>query len=242
MNANGISVFYGANAPKAAIAEVRPPVGSWVATARFEIIRPLRLLDLSALNSVTQHGSIFDQGFTRRLEFAVFLRTLSQRMTRPIMPDDEAFDYLATQAIADFLATENDPPLDGIIFPSSQAQAGDGALNFVLFHKSASVESVELPAGTNVEARSDGLADDEWETEYVVTEEVTPPEKAPSKTSEFLSEHETRGRRFSAPEPTLRIDLQSVRVHLVRGVELDTKEHGVRRWRWEKAGDDDIPF
>jgi hypothetical protein len=156
------------------------------------------------------------------------------------MPDDEAFDYLATQAIADFLATENDPSLDGIIFPS--VQAGDGALNFVLFHKSASVESVELPAGTNVEARSDGLADDEWETEYVVTEEVTPPEKAPSKTSEFLSEHETRGPRFSAPEPTLRIDLQSVRVHLVRGVALETQEHGVRRWRREKASIDDPPF
>jgi hypothetical protein len=218
MNANGISVFYGANAPKAAIAEVRPPVGSWVVTARFEIIRPLRLLDLSALNAVTQHGSIFDRGFTRRLEFAVFLRTLSQRMTRPIMPNDEAFDYLATQAIADFLATENDPPLDGIIFPS--VQAADGALNFGLFHKSASVEPVELPAGTNVEPRSGDFTDEGWETEYVVTEEMTPPEKVPSKTSEFQSEHETRGSRFSAPEPTLRIDLQSVTVHLVRGVAL----------------------
>jgi hypothetical protein len=31
MNARGISVFYGANNQKAAIAEVRPPVGSQIA-------------------------------------------------------------------------------------------------------------------------------------------------------------------------------------------------------------------
>jgi RES domain len=142
MNANGISVFYGANAPKAGIAEVRPPVGSWVATARFAITRPLLLLDLSALDDARETGSIFDRGFARRLELAAFLRTLSQRMTRAIMPDDEAFDYLGTQATADFLATENDPPLDGIIFPS--VQAAHRALNFVLFHKASSVE----PAST----------------------------------------------------------------------------------------------
>jgi hypothetical protein len=117
--------------------------------------------------------------------------------------------------------------LDGIIFPS--VQAADGALNFVLFHKSASVEPVELPVGTIVEARSGDFTDEGWETAYVVTEEGIPPEKTPSKTSEFLSEHETRGSRFSASEPTLRIALQSVTVHLVEGVALATQEHGVRR-------------
>jgi len=49
MNARGVSVFYGAIDPRVALAEVRPPVGSRVAVARFEIIRPLRLLDLNAL-------------------------------------------------------------------------------------------------------------------------------------------------------------------------------------------------
>ena len=33
----------------------------------------------------------------------MFLRSLSGRITRPVMPDDEPFEYLATQAIADFL-------------------------------------------------------------------------------------------------------------------------------------------
>ena len=60
MNARGISVFYGTNEPHVAIAEVRPPVGSQVAVARFEIIRPLRLLDLTALRAVNGGGSVFD--------------------------------------------------------------------------------------------------------------------------------------------------------------------------------------
>ena len=41
-------------------------------------------------------------------------------MTLPVMPNDEPFGYLATQAIADFLATEANPPLDGILYPSVQ--------------------------------------------------------------------------------------------------------------------------
>jgi len=36
MNAGGIAVFYAATAPKVALAEVRPPVGSKVLIGRFE--------------------------------------------------------------------------------------------------------------------------------------------------------------------------------------------------------------
>ena len=43
MNAKGISTFYGATNEDIALAEVRPPVGSQVAIARFDIIRPLLL-------------------------------------------------------------------------------------------------------------------------------------------------------------------------------------------------------
>jgi hypothetical protein len=152
MNARGISVFYGANDPNVVIAEVRPPVGSQVAVARFEIVRPLRLLDLTALNEVRIKGSIFDPQFADRLEHAMFLRSLCQRITKPVMPDDEAFDYLPTQAVADFLATEAKIPLDGIIFPS--VQAAGNALNIVLFHKAARVEMIDIPHGTEISSRT----------------------------------------------------------------------------------------
>src|SRR6202012_4609600 len=72
------------------------------------------------------------------------------------MPDDEPFEYLATQAIADFLATEASAPIDGIIFPS--AQAAEGAFNVVLFHKAARVEPMNVRDGTEISA-SDWRAD-----------------------------------------------------------------------------------
>lgn len=88
MNARGISVFYGATAKGVALAEVRPPVGSDVALAEFKIIRPLRLLDLSALEQAFDGGSVFDPTLLQRLERVAFLQSLGSKMTRPVMPDD----------------------------------------------------------------------------------------------------------------------------------------------------------
>ena len=170
MNARGISVFYGADDPTAAIAEVRPPVGSQVAVAQFQIIRKLRLLDLTALQDVRVSGSIFDLGFAARLERAQFLRSLSKRITQPVMPDDEPFEYLATQAIADFLATESSSPIDGILFPSVQVKRN--VLNIVLFHKSARVEAMDIPKGAEITARTGQFGEDGWEHDYSVIEEV----------------------------------------------------------------------
>lgn len=77
-----------------------------------------------------------------------------------------------TQAIADFLATESEPPLDGIGFPFMQA-AGD-VLNVVFFHNAARVEANDVPAGTEIKARTGQTYEEGWETEYVVTEEAPP--------------------------------------------------------------------
>jgi RES domain-containing protein len=241
MNARGISVFYGANEARVAIAEVRPPVGSQVAVARFEIIRPLRLLDLTALGDVAEGGSVFDPGLASRLERAMFLRSLSQRITRPVMPDDEAFEYLPTQAIADFLATESESPLDGIVFPSVQA-AGD-VLNVVLFHKAARVEGIEIPAGTEIEARTGQMYEEGWEIEYVVTEQV-PPARSPAEPADSDEGRPNFGSMTGTwtpvdpdhREPALRIDLESIRVHQVRRVQFETEEYVVRRHRWERRG------
>jgi len=244
MNARGISVFYGANEPRVAIAEVRPPVGSQVAVARFEIIRPLRLLDLTALSAVSEGGSVFDPGLADRMERAMFLRSLSQRITRPVMPDDEVFEYLPTQAIADFLATENEPPIDGIVFPSVQA-AGD-VLNVVLFHKAARVERIEVPDGAEIEARTGQMYEEGWETEYVVIERVPPapaPAEAPAGDEGWPNFAALAGGPWTPPDPdfreaTLRIDIDSIKVHVVRRVEFDTIEHDVRRHRWERREPD----
>jgi hypothetical protein len=242
MNAHGISVFYGASDPHVAIAEVRPPVGSQVAVARFEITRHLRLLDLTAVRAVTEGGSVFDPGLAARMERAMFLRSLSGRITRPVMPDDEVFDYLPTQAIADFLATENEPPVDGIVFPS--VQVAGAVMNVVLFHKAARVAAIDLPRDTKIEARTGQLYEDGWEREYVVIERVPPtPGTEPLDAEGWGDLPAVAGGWISqdppdAREPTLRIVMESIRVHVVRRVEFDTMEHPVARYRWEDRDSD----
>src|SRR5438046_89728 len=101
-----------------------------------------------------------------------FLEWLSKRITMPVMPDDEAYDYLPTQAIADFLATTANPLLHGIIYPS--VQGAKGKLNIVLFHKAARVQPFEIPRGTKISVSSYHWTDDGPETEYWVGEQVRP--------------------------------------------------------------------
>ncbi len=233
MNANGISVFYGTNEPSLAIAEVRPPVGSQVAVAGFDIVRPLRLLDFTALEAVAEHGSVFDPGWAARLERATFLRSLCKRITKPVMPDDEAFEYLPTQAVADFLATENVPVLDGIVFPSVQA-AGEG-LNIVLFHKASRVEAIDVPECIGIEVTTGFMNEDGWEVDYLVNERVPPEKQVNEKVAEnqwpfmTLANSALNSHDGDFRDVTLRIDLKSMKVHIVQKVMFSFSSHDVRR-------------
>jgi hypothetical protein len=229
MNAHGISVFYGANNPEVAIAEVRPPVGSKVVVARFDIIRPIRLLDLTALDLVTTYGSIFDSTYIERLERTMFLRTLSHRITIPVMPDDETLEYLATQSIADFLASENTPPLDGIIFPSVQT-AGE-ALNVVLFHKAARTEDMGLPKGSEIKAYLGNMTEDGWEEDYTVYEEIPKNTEESSNKDTFSFMPFRDFSSFDARHFTLKVNLEDVSVHIIEAVKYKTHPSLVRRHR-----------
>ena len=77
---------------------------------------------------------------------------MSDRITRPVMPNDEPSDYLITQAIADYLAGQ--AGLDGILYPSAQVANAKKSKNIALFHPSSRVEPLELPPGTELSART----------------------------------------------------------------------------------------
>lgn len=230
MNAKGISVFYGATNDGVALAEVRPPVGSKVAVAKFHIIRPLRLLDLTALDHARDGGSLFDPTLKERLERVAFLQSLGARMTRPVMPDDEAFDYLVTQAIADFLGTENRPRLDGIIFASAQAKGGR---NVVLFHAAALVGEMDLPPGTEISGRT-REAFDEGVPDYRVWE--CPPVSAPVSQDGFDApflpvQWAPQPNDTGDRDPALQVDPDSVKVHHIESVQVRSTAFEVRRHR-----------
>jgi len=240
MNAHGIAVFYGATDAKIALTEVRPPIGSKVVVGRFELIRAVRLLDIEALRSVyVDGGSIFDRGYIRRLERAKFLRWLSEQMTLPVMPNDEPVGYLPTQAIADFLAGESDPPLDGILYPS--VQGSEAKLNVVLFHKASRVEALAIPEGTEISAQLTSSSEEGDYPNYSVWEKVPSVGSASSThmNSDLFSIpvglQAFTPEEYDAREVTLRLDVSSLEVHHVTGLIIETNSHKVSRHRFEKT-------
>jgi len=140
------------------------------------------------------------------------------------MPDDAPFDYLPTQAIADFLATSEHPAIDGILYPSVQRK--EGKLNVVLFHKAARVQPLDIPKGTVISASLDYDTEDGPEIDYRVSEMVPPEE---SSVVEGNKDFPVDGRAL-----TLRLDVSSLTVHHVDAVEFKTEPYSVHRNRSEK--------
>jgi RES domain len=96
------------------------------------------------------------------------------------MPSDDGFDYIVTQAIAEYLANEAGVELDGLLFPS--VQTADSSLNVVLFHTASKVQPW-IPLG-EVKANSFMNGADGPEEDYDVREIAEPgatrePKKPP---------------------------------------------------------------
>lgn len=233
MNAQGISVFYGSDAEAAALAEIRPPVGSRVLTARFALLREARLLDLEALAAMLVAGSVFDPAYADRLASAKFLERLVQKMTMPVTPSVETSEYIVTQVIADYLAGLEDANLDGILFPSVQRR-DEKLRNVVMFHHAAKVRTRELANGTSIEARTYVPYHPDEDIEYQVTEYRSGDGDADGPGAEV---DEFGFSEAAPPAPasavggaraaTLEVDLQSLVVHYIEAVEVKTSSRRV---------------
>jgi hypothetical protein len=222
MNARGISVFYGATAPNVALAEVRPPVGSRVVIAKFQILRPLKLLAIKQLESIYADGSMFDPDHLGRVEHAKFLGRISYLMSAPVMPSDDGFDYIVTQAIAEYLANEAGADLDGLLFPS--VQTGDNSLNVVLFHKASRVQE-RIPLG-KIEAHGDAMGPDGLEEEYYVQETIDPDAKEPKKSAKWRDRFIRPEDRDERPD-ALAVSTLTLHVHEVKAVSFSTIDYKV---------------
>jgi len=141
MNAAGISVFYGSFDRDTCVAELRTSVGGYAIAGRFEILRPLRVLDLTLLEADPERLSYFHAHYTERMAYSAFMRGFHAEIRRAVIPGRETLDYLPTQVIAEYLWSRADPSIDGIVFGS--AQITDSANNVVLFPHAASVEGAD---------------------------------------------------------------------------------------------------
>ncbi len=239
MNPRWIPMFYGALDADTCIAEVRAPVGSSVVIGKFKIIRPLQLLDLGALRDLTvEQTSFFDPAFRRLRDKALFLKRLVWIMSRPVMPHDEDFQYLPTQAAAEYLSEMMEPKLDGLIFPSSQ-RGGPGE-NMVLFRRA----SIVKPDGSDdMDLRTDfgWTSEDDADLDIMVfaKEKAKEPTKVERKGVFVFDDDWTDLPPKPDESPALRIDLDAIQVLEILAVEYRTCPRRVRRVS-EPA--DDLPF
>lgn len=244
MNAHGVPVFYGSTSPDIAIAEVRPAVGSSVIVATFYPLRELRILDLSAFKSLSHSGaSRFDpEGLVVR-DKILFLRTLSNKLTIPVLGQAKGHEYLITQAVSEYLGLLQNCKLDGISFESTQVsskQNDKNELNIVLFSKSAKVAF----ANNNFKQKQYEveLYDCEWDDNHGPFNIFSP--RITLSVNEFNSKSLVNYNREH--HGVIRLDEKSLEIHIVEGVVYKKKtypitfsEHLITS---ENKGDDAMEF
>jgi hypothetical protein len=236
MNAAGISVFYGATHSETCIAEARPPVGSHVVVGRFQIIRNIRLLDLNILSEIYVKGSYFDPEFKGCKGHAAFLQHLVGELTKPVMPDEETFEYIPTQIVAEYLAEKVKPRLDGIIFDSSQTQNQEQ--NIILFHNSCVVEPYNLPIGTTVSIDYEWSTDDDCDDSITVLEELT-QNTSQEEQSRHINEIEIQDDLLNNRDITLRLNVnEDIDVMVIKGATYQSDKRYTSRYRIKKNVDE----
>lgn len=224
MNPRGISCFYGALEKPTAISEVRPFVGSYVVVGKFEIIRPLKFVDISALRDIRAHGSLFDSDYYRAEQQAIFLENLSNQISRPIQPHEAELEYLTTQLVAEYLGVK----WDGIIFPSSQTVTP--SKNTVLFQKASKVATIDKEQYAYTKVNLFETDEDSHHFSPTVTK-VGFECNVPSTKSEGnkLPIHESIINESLGKErvDTLKIDGENLTVEVVKGVNYISESHKV---------------
>ncbi len=240
MNAAGISVFYGATEVSTCIAEVRAPVGSSVIVTGFRPLRPLRLVNLKAFDRLFARGSMFRPGFQEEAERFAFMRRLSLQLSAPVLPSDEALDYVVTQVICEYLATLQ-PRLDGLIYPSTQS-GGEGS-NVVLFSHACKVSPPDAKTARN-KVTITQMSEDEDDVEYVVhlasgADAAPTTENDEFPIDEALLEqgfagwvpHGSASAELTETLPTLELVATELEVVEVRAVKFETRRYQVSHWQ-----------
>lgn len=131
MNPAGISCFYGAFDFDTCIAELRPSVGVNIVGAKFQLVRPIYVLDTTRFERPMKTLSLFSQNYVDRVEQWTFMRQFRREIAKPISRDDEHLDYIPTQAVAEYLLnyfqfkrSGNEAKIEAIIFQSAQSPTG----------------------------------------------------------------------------------------------------------------------
>ena len=132
MNPAGISYLYLAFDQQTALAEIQHSQSDQSAIGQFEVLRDLKILNLTKLPDLP---SIFDDNRSDEREGLIFLESFIKEISKPVTKDgSEHIDYVPSQVISEYFALVFQPGkgeyLDGIVYPSA---VHPGSRNLVLF-------------------------------------------------------------------------------------------------------------
>jgi hypothetical protein len=132
-NPPGIPYLYLSSLPAASIAEVRPHTGESACVAAFNIPSPVKAVDLRNPRKLVSPFLLADAGAIGQLRADIpFLERLGEELTRPVLPQGAAIDYIPSQYLCEFIKKSG---YDGVVYRSS---VSDG-INLALFDPSKAI-------------------------------------------------------------------------------------------------------
>lgn len=144
MNSSGILAFYGAFDIDTCIAELRPAVGETVISAKFNLSRPILVLDTTKFTGRPKDINIFAKTHIKRMRLWKFMSTFMNEIAQPCLPNDEHLDYVPTQVVSEYLRHlhkfkkgDGERTVDAIIYRSAQNGTGK---NIAIFGDAGSVK------------------------------------------------------------------------------------------------------
>jgi hypothetical protein len=161
---------------------------------------------------------------------------LVAELTKPVMPEEENFEYLPTQIVAEYLAEKIKPNIDGIIFSSSQTQNDER--NIILFHNSCAVEPFIIPEGTTISVDYGWCTEEDHDDSITVLEEYT-KNTSNQNVYEPIFRAEYPEDYNNNREPTLRLDVnKDISVRVIKRAVYESSKRYVSRHRFEKSGNE----
>ncbi|MGY4253637.1 hypothetical protein ACVI1L_000705 [Bradyrhizobium sp. USDA 4516] len=135
-NPPGIPYLYLGSLPETAVAEIRPHTGEVACVADFIVSGKLNAIDLRNPRKLVSPFLLAEAGAIGQLRADIpFLERLGDELTRPVLPQGAAIDYIPSQYLCEFIKKSG---YDGVIYRSS---VSDG-INLALFDPSKAVPGV----------------------------------------------------------------------------------------------------
>jgi len=132
VNPRGIPCLYMATTEEAAMAEVRPWVGSYISLAQFKVMRDVTVVDCSKDKRMFPNWLLNERQreIPPEKREQIVWGDIGHALSRPVTPDDSITEYVPTQILAEGFRVHG---FDGIVYRSL---LGEG-LNVALFDCSA---------------------------------------------------------------------------------------------------------